>query len=154
MKKNLLIFGLFLLIGIYFGIKAFCLYFYNSALFIEEAKETFDGLSIRNEITIKKKTLSDSNYFQFQNIKIKNIFQNFEKMEYPHSTDEFEKYVIYDEYGRMKTSFWVGITDSYVELLTSSDLLYGTNRVTNKDLMHYFKKKHIKNDIELFSYLN
>lgn len=90
----------------------------------------------------------------FRNIKVKNEFSNFKLLENQVS-DNIIKYALYDENNNLKASFWIGITDSYVNLFKTDTTLFGTEdkRINNTNLTNFLDKNNIKNDIDLFKYL-
>jgi hypothetical protein len=158
MKKKsiiLIVVGILLVLGAYFGYKGFNLYYYNiNNITTENYQKFIDGLKITNNITINSEKLNDSQYLTFKNIKVKNEFSNFQKLDNQYSEDTI-KYVLYDENDKIKASFWMSTTSSYVDIFKTNKTLFGTEdeRITNTDLSDFLEKNNINDDIELFQYL-
>lgn len=156
-KKNiiLIVVGLLLIVGVYLGYKCFNLYYYNiNNITTEEYEKFIDGFKIKDTITIKNEKLKENQYLTFNNIKVRNDFSDFKELENQYS-EEFIKYVLHDENNQLKASFWMGTTDSYVELFKTDTTLFGTEdkRITNTNLSDFLTKNSINNDIELFEFL-
>lgn len=154
MKKKVIFISLFiLLICCYFGYKGFNLYYYDINNMTDEYEDYIKGLTIKDTITLKQQPLD--NYIEFNGIKVKNEFEDFEKLGAPQSTEDSVKYVLYDKKRKVVASFWISTADTYVNILKSDKTLFGTGdkRVTNDNLTDLLEKNKINNDIELFKYL-
>lgn len=154
-KKVFIIIGLLLVICVYFGYKGFNLFYYNiNNLTTENYDSIVNSLTIKDTITINTKKLESDDYLTFRNIKVKNEFSNFKLLENQFSDNNI-KYALYDENNNLKASFWMGITDSYVNLFKTDAILFGTEdkRINNTNLTNFLDKNNIKNDIDLFKYL-
>lgn len=156
-RKNyiLIIIGLLIIIGVYFGYKVYNMFYYNiNNTTTENYQNLINGLKITNTTTIKNEKLGTNQYLNFENVKVKNDFSKFEKLE-DKSSKDIIKYVLYNENRETRASFWIGITDSYVDLLKQDITLFNTEdkRITSKNLSDFFEKNNIKNDVELFKYL-
>lgn len=158
MKKRyiiiIIVFALLFLIGDYLGYKIYKTHFYNISN-ISNYEKYASGLNINDTITIKKQELTPDQYLVFNNIKIKNDFDDFEKLAEPHSTDEYIKYVLYDEDKEVKASFWIGSMDTYMTIFGSEILVFNNTKIGYEavNIKSYFNKKDINNDIELIKYL-
>lgn len=144
--------GFVLIVLLYFGYKLFNLYYYSLDSL---PAQTYD-LTINETIVVNKKKLNDEDYLVFNNIKIKNDFKGFKKLSYPQSTDEFVKYALYDENNEIKASFWMGLTDTYVNLFQMNPEVYGADVYRFSKINNYklFEDNNITSDIELFEFLN
>ena len=70
------------------------------------------------------------------------IFKDFEKLE--QTTGETSlKLILKDENEKTKSSFWMSVADTYVNLLKLDKSLFGTEdkRITNTDLANILEKK-------------
>ena len=154
-KKFLIIIVAILLVLSYFVYKGFCLYYYDIGnITTENYKDYFETLRFTDTMTIRTQKLKEDDYLVFKNVKVKNEFSNFKLLENQVSDNNI-KYVLYDENNNLKASFWMGITDSYVNLFKTDITLFGTEdkRINNTNLTDILNKNNIKNDIELFRYL-
>ncbi len=152
--KIVLISLLILIIG-YFGFKIFFLYYYNvDNMNVENYKDIINGLKIKDKITIKSETLNENEYLTFKNMKVKNDFKDFKLLENNENQD-FIKYALYDENDKVKASFWMGITESYVDMFRKDVTIFGMNDkiIKNTDISDFLDENNINSDIELFSYL-
>ena len=160
MKKKrkiiLVIVGILLLICLYLGYKAFNLFYYNVDRITTQDYDAFmSQFNIKGTITIKHQNIESNDYLEYQNIKIKNDFKDFEKLE--QTTGETSlKLILKAENRETKSSFWMGETDTYVALLKADKTLFGTDnkKVTNTDITSILEENKINNDIELFKYLS
>lgn len=155
-KKNKVIIVCLLLFCTYFGFKGFNLYYYNiNNITTVNYRKIVEALNIKETINIEHKKLPNNEYLEFKNIKIKNDFKEFKRSENQYSKDTI-KYVLYDEKGKVKASFWMSEADTYIELLKSDKTLFGTgdNKITNDNLKDIIDENNITNDIELFNYLS
>ncbi len=145
---------LILLIGGYFGIKGFYLYYYDiHNMVAQDYNSVKEGLKVKDTMTIKKSD-SDYEYLTYKDVKIKNEFKDFELSK--EDDDSSDKYILYGENKKVKASFWIGTTDSYVYSLTNDSTLFGTGdkRITNANISNILKKNNINNDLELFKFLS
>lgn len=156
-KKNIL----FILIAVIFIIvaficyKGFNLYYYNvDNMTTVDYEDFIKGFKITNTVSIKNMELETEKYLTFNNMKIRNDFEQFQKLDDQVTVDSI-KYVLYDENDKLKASLWMSKTDTYVKLLATDLRLFGTEdkRITNTNLRDFLKKNNINSDIELFAYL-
>lgn len=158
MKKKyiiLIVVLLFLIIFGYLGYKIFNLYYYNTNDIMEDNYKNFlNKLEIKNTITINTNSNVD-NYLTFKNIKIRNDFEKFKKIDESDDMLEYVKYVLYDENENAKAGFVFGISDTYVNMFKEDVTVYGDSikKINDSGLEEFFKKNNITNDIELFEYL-
>ncbi len=155
-KMFLIITVVLLIVGVYFGYKIFNLYYYNlNSITVEQYEGLINGLSTKNIMTIKTNTLPDAEYLSHNNIKVKNDFENFKKLDNSNSTDDFVKYVLYDDDDKVISSFWMGTTDMYIDMFEADVTIYGADdkQFKNIDFKKFFEKNNITNDIELFKFL-
>jgi len=116
-KKGVIIYIIIFLLVIvsYFGYKGFILYKYNKDN--ETYSKVVDGLTVKNTITLRNMELEDNEYLEFNDIKIKNEFTNFEKQE--KLQDSFTKYVLYNSDKSIKALFLMEIEQTYIEKFKS-----------------------------------
>ncbi len=156
-KKNiiLVVVSILLLVCLYFCYKGFNLFYYNvDRITTQDYDEFISQFAIKDTITINHKNVESNDYLEYQDIKIRNDFKDFERLE--QTTGETSlKLILKDENKKTKSSFWMGKTDTYVNLLKSDKSLFGTEdkKITNTDLTYILEKNKINNDIELFKYL-
>jgi hypothetical protein len=154
-RKGIVMIALVVMVGFYFGYKGFNLYYYNINHITTENYQNFvDKLNITNTIHIQGQVLEDNQYLSFQNMKVRNDFIHFTKLDNQYSEDTV-KYVLYDENNQVKASFWMSKTNSYLDLFKTDVTLFGTEdkRITNTDFSDFLEKNNINDDIELFQYL-
>lgn len=150
-KKKLVIVIMIILLVLYFGYKGFSLIYYHVDYDLDS------NYDIKNTITINHKDIQSDNYLQFKNIKIRNDFKDYEKLETSVPIENTsDKLVLKDENNHTTKAFWMGTSDTYVYLLKADKTLYGTddNRITNANLTSILEKNNIHNDIKLFNYLS
>lgn len=155
-KSILIVLSIVLLIGVYFAYKGICLYKYNiAAVSNQNYVEVIESLKFENTLTIKKELVDEDNYLVFNNIKVKNIFENYTKLDYPQSTDTYVKYVLRNEEEKVVSSFWMAKTESYVKMFQEEINLFSDADVKypDVDMTAFFRKNDIYNDIDLFKFL-
>ncbi len=157
MKKKILIpILIVILILLYFGYKEFNLLYYDIDNITIFDYETFvNNFKIKDTLTIEHKEIDSNDYLQYKNIKIKNDFKNFEKIDstLDSSNISSEKFILKND---TTAAFWMSITDTYVYLLKSDKTLFGTEdkRITNTNLTDVLNKYNIDSDIDLFNFLS
>lgn len=158
MKNKKIIFTIIpilVLIGLYFGIKGFYLLHYKTDSITTESYNSIkEGLAIKDTITVKKSDDLNNDYLTFKNIKIKNDFKNYKKLDNQASNDDV-KYALYDEENNIVASFWMGTTTSYVDMFNNNITLFGIEdkRILNGNISEILEKNNITSDIDLFKYL-
>lgn len=148
------------IIGGYLGFKAFCLKYYNitsdmSSYEIENYGDFVKAYAGSETWTLKYKTIDkDASYLKFKNVLIRDDFSQF-KIYDEISTGDYIKYVLYDEKEEVVASFWMGVTDTYVNMLKTTVDVFGTEdrRVKNFDKEDFLDDNEITTDLELFEYL-
>lgn len=154
-KINLFIIVIILLVGVYFVYKGFNLFYYDINIITDgKYEEYISGLKVENEIKLKKVDVIDNNYLEYDGMKIRNDFKNFEKLEEIPEVSSL-KFVLRDENNKVKASFWMGKGDTYLTMLKADKTLFGTNdkKITNTEITEFLKENNINNDIEFFEYL-
>ncbi len=155
-KKKILFLGAIIFLGaLYFGVKSFCLYYYNTKeIASDDFSEVVKRLNFLDTITIHSKKLSKEEYLVFEDMKIKNDFQDFRLVE---NTSDicFQTYALSSEKEHFKTAFMMGKADTLLYQLKNDSVLFeGIGRkVSNANKKKFLDKKHITNDIELFQLL-
>lgn len=150
-KRKILVLFIICLGIVYFGYKGVNLVYYHIS---DDFKNDFH---LNHTITITHHEVASNDYLEFQNIKIRNDFKNYEKLNFDAEIETTSpKFVLKDENGEVMKAFWMGSTDTYVYLLSADKTLYGTEdkRITNTNLTNILEKNNIHDDIELFSYLS
>lgn len=159
MKKNkkIIFFGILVfLICIYFGGKAFYLYYYDiNRLTTDDFGEIIKKIKISDTISIHTKKLSNEEYIIFDDMKIKNNFQDF-KLVRNTSKDNFQTYSLSSEGKNFKTAFMMGKVDTLLYRLKNDSVLFESlgRKVSNANIAKFLDVHHITNDIELFQFLN
>lgn len=152
-SKFLIGIGILVVLGGYFLYKIGSLVYYHR---FDYQYNIIPDLEIEDTVRLNyHKELEDGEeYLEFENIKIRNDFKDFEYRE-DISNDKDVKYVIYDDEGNVKVSFWIGIVDSYVSMLKSDIEVYANNRrgINVEGIKEYLDSKGISNDIHLLKYL-
>lgn len=152
MKKKIVI-GIILII-IYFLVKGFFLYYYNiDSVLTSDYDEVINNFEFKDSITIENKYLEDSNYLVFKNMKIRNDFKNFKEKVYENEpSNDFKRYMLYDEDNKVKAVFMLGkyYTNTY---MLKNDPTFFDSRISNKEVSKVLNKNNINNDIELYNYL-
>ena len=148
--KKIIFFLILLLILIYFGVKSFFLFYYKFN--VEDYDKFIDGLNVSGTMIIKKET--SSSYLTFNDVMVKDEFKDFKLLEIGDSTDNV-KYVLYDSNNKLIASFWIGVADSYVSILSSDLSFYYSSdvRMSNINMSKFLDKNNITTDIDLFNYL-
>lgn len=159
MKKNkkIIFLGIVVfLVCIYFGGKAFYLYYYDiKRLTTEDFSEITKNLTFSDTITIQTKRLSDEEYVVFDDMKIRNPSSDFQ-ISKKFSDDEFKRYTLSSEGEHFKTAFMMGKTDTLWYRLQNDSTLYEifNGKISNADVIKLLNKNHITNNMELFQFLS
>lgn len=132
------------IIGIYLGYKLFYLAYFNLNHIQENSAK---NIKITDTITIKHQLLSENEYLTWQDIRVKNSFQDFKQLEQNNSLKLVAP--------KIKTSFWLGSWYTNIELLKSEkEAFMNDKRLKTTDVTDFLNKKKITNDIELLKYLS
>lgn len=165
MKKKylilIIIILLLLLVGGYLGYKIYYANYYDLSN-IQDFEKSKENFVIKDDtITITTNKLSEEEYLIFKNMKMRNIFSDFEKRfsseENPNiKIEEFVWYYLKDsETGKQIAAIGIAKGRTLVEDYKSDiqELSSTDNRVKSKDRTKLFKDNNITNDIELINYL-
>ena len=163
MKKNkkirnvvlvIVIFLLMYLVGQFIGDKIYYSRYYSLSN-LSDYENYSKGLNIVDTITIQTKKLDESEYLVYDEIKIKNDFENFVILEESQKTNNSVKYVLYDENSKTKASFWIGTKETNVDVFDSEVLVFNSMDANYEetDVKKFFKKNKITNDVDLIKYL-
>lgn len=157
MKKIIIVITtIFMLVltGAYFAFKIYNMNYYN--LTNLENYETYSkGLYIKNVIDVEHQNIQNGEPLVFKDFEIRNDFQTFIKLEEPNSTDNYVKYVLYDENNVAKSSIWLATSYSYVDMYSEEVIVFNSEdtRYEQMALKEFFKEKRIIDDIDLINYL-
>jgi len=155
-RKVLYIVLIIFLIFSYFGRQSINYFWiYNINYFTGDSyHEWMRNFKIVDTISINKNSSVMNDYVTFKNIKIRNDFNDYSKMEQI-STDDSVKYVLYDENNESVASFWISKRSSYVEMLKGDVSIFGGNDeiLSSSDRISFLKKENIVNDVDLVKYL-
>ncbi|MBE6160496.1 MAG: helix-turn-helix transcriptional regulator [Lactobacillales bacterium] len=122
----------------------------------ENYKQIISGLTLDKTIKIYKKTINEKDYLTVDDIKIRNDFSKFKKIEKINKMDS-TKYVLYDENNKMKSAIFMGKTDTYIDMLASNSLVIMNNKdrgqFNDADMKYFLLRKDINNDLDFFKYV-
>ncbi len=135
--KKIIIF-ISLLILIYLGFKFYCYKKYESSSFLELSNVKINGKMIINHVD-----LSDSEYITFRNLKFKNIFDGYEKLN--EETDTY-KMIFKGENGNIDRAIFIGIDNQYVYIINNNK----EYKTLSKNVI---KKENIKDDFDFLKYM-
>lgn len=150
MKKRIIIISISLLI-IYFSYKIFILKYYD----IEKFSNLLD-FNYKDKITIKHKDIDDNSYLKFKNLKIRNDFKLYQNLDQIVDENSSSKLVLKDTNNKVIKAFWMGYTNTYLDLLKSDKTFFGQSNIKiikNINIEDILKMHKISNDILLFDYL-
>ena len=156
-KKSILIISfIIILIIVYFSYKGFNLYYYNvNNITTQDSKNNVEQFNISNTITIKHSSVEVNEYFEYQNMKIRNDFKDYSRLD-QNIENSSPKLILKNQDNNTTKSFWMGIADTYVDMLKADKTLFGIGdkRISNIDFSNVLKNNNINNDIDLFNYLS
>ncbi len=154
-KKGLLI-GLVLtvtiiLLGVFMGFKLYLINHYGAKSLDYTFEEISNAYKISNKIKVHTKILDNTDYLEYQEIKIRNDFKDYESQE---NNDVTGNYVVYTNKEK-ESYFSLGITEPYFDFLHLNDNSkdYIIKNVTYKEVSAYLKKNNVTSDLELFAFL-
>ena len=142
---------LVLIILCFFSYKIYFFYKYNPNKLLESSyEELIKKLDYKDTINIKKSDLKDDEeYISFENIKIRNDFENYK--EFLTDVSDMEGYksyklALYDN-DKVVSSFWISKYKTYTNIIRNSESidLYNISDSDKKD--DFYKKVIIDNDI-------
>ena len=155
-KKSILVISfIIILIIVYFSYKGFNLYYYNVNNITQDSKNNVEQFNISGTITIKHSSVEVNEYFEYQNMKIRNDFKDYSRLD-QNIENSSPKLILKNQDNNTTKSFWMGIADTYVDMLKADKTLFGTGdkRISNIDFSNVLKNNNINNDIDLFNYLS
>ena len=155
-KFNFLVVGFILLIIGYVVFKTFNIYFYNVNSVMYDSYSKFSkGLVIKDTVSIKTQKLDKEKYLSFNNIKIRNDFKKYTKLKQTEEDYNLIKYVLYDDNGKVKASFWMGETKTYLDMFKSNSKEYGLNDIRFKTINknYFLEENNISDDLDLVKYI-
>lgn len=127
-----------LVIAIYFGFKLYCYNMYGPDSFYQLV-----DIKITGNMTINHTELSEEEYYVFNDIKVKDIFEGFEQDN--NTTENFLR-MAKKEDSQVIEAIFVGSEEQYVDILSNSKEYKGSfNKLA--------KKENINNDIDLIKYM-
>lgn len=147
-NKLIIIVVLISIVSIFIGYRSFNFVCYNlNFINNEQYQELIKGYVVKDVIEVDSIKLNESDYIEYQNIKLKNIFEGYEK------TEEND----YISYSNKEQNTHVTISKSrqFIEYLEEEIALFGVDdfRMNNLINSSFDKKINFKNDLELFEYL-
>lgn len=154
---SLVIFIIVLMIG-FISYKGIMLFVYNTDK-LEQYEEFIKGISFDKTIKIYKKTINENEYLIEDDVKLRNDFKDYERT-FKEETNGFVKYFLYDENNKVKSAFWMGKTDQYINMFTSDELniymmenpLFRGN-FNEIDRKYFLLKNDINDDLDFFEYI-
>ena len=158
MKKKKIIVGICIVIGLLLILMVIKLNYIKKyeINFITENdyEELQKGLEFKDKIVIPKEN-SNNEYLEYENMKIRNDFNDFIKQD-DITNLKTASYMLYKD-NKAIASFSMSITNSYIDYLKSDGVTYynvDDKKTTLADREYFLKKNKIKNDIDLFNYFN
>lgn len=134
--KKIIIFCI-LVITIYIGFKFYCYNVYGPEKSLE-----IPSIKINGNMTINHIDLNEDEYITFSNMKFKNVFEGYEKL---NEESDTYKMTFTNEKGERKAIF-IGSDNQYVYMINNSE--------EYKSLSNsIIKKENIKDDVEFLEYL-
>ena len=138
LKTRKIIIFISLLIVIYLGFKFYCYKKYESSSSLE-----LSNIKINGKMTINHVDLSDSEYITFRNLKFKNIFDGYEKLNEKNDT---YKMILKGENGDIGRAIFIGTDDQYVYIINNNE----EYKTLSKSVI---KKENIKDDFDFLKYM-
>lgn len=147
-KKLFLIVALISIVIILIGYRLFNFICYNSNFINnEQYQELIKGYIVKDVIEVDSVELNESDYIEYQGIKIKNIFEDYERI-------EENDYIRYSN-KEQNSYITIGKTMRYIDYLGEEMAVFGFDdfRLNNLINSDFEKNINFKNDLELFDYL-
>ena len=138
LKTRKIIIFISLLIVIYLGFKFYCYKKYESSSSLE-----LSNIKINGKMTTNHVDLSDSEYITFRNLKFKNIFDGYEKLNEKNDT---YKMILKGENGDIGRAIFIGTDDQYVYIINNNE----EYKTLSKSVI---KKENIKDDFDFLKYM-
>lgn len=158
MKKKIIIIGTCIVSGllvVLIGIKLNFIKKYEINFITEnDYQELQKGLEIKDSLVIPEDNNSNE-YLEYENMKIRNDFKDFIKQD-DVTNLKTASYMLYKD-DKALASFSMSITNSYIDYLKSDGVTYynvDDKKTTLSDREYFLKDNKIKNDLDLFNYLN
>ena len=136
LRKSIIVCLLFF--AIYLGFKFICYNKYGPDSFLE-----LSDIKISGNITINHENLTDEEYFEYKDIKTKNIFEGYEQNSL--DTDSFLRMVKKVD-SKISEAIFMGSERAYIDILKNDKEYKG---IFNK----IAEKENINNDIDLLKYM-
>lgn len=142
------------LMGAYLAFKLYMTDYYNLDN-LKNYETYYKSLNVKNTINVKHEDVLDENKIIFKDISIRNDFNTFTKLGEPHSTENYVKYVLYDENNEGIASIWFATDYSLVESYKEEVVVFNSEEIRYEQMSfkEFFEKKEIKDDINLINYL-
>ena len=135
--RKIIIFSL-LAITLYLGFKFYCYTMYGPDRFYQLA-----SIKITGNMTINHLELNEEDYYTFKDIKVKNIFEGFER---DNNSKETFLRMVRKENSQVSQVIFIGSEEQYVDIMKNSkDYRKSFNKIS--------KKENIANDIDLIKYM-
>lgn len=110
------------------------------------------GIVLSDNYTIKTNEIDENDYLVFDNIKMKNVFDEFTKYEDETNT---LKYIQRFDDNKLNKAIYIGADSQFVDILLNNKLEVFSMNFTIEDpkyIKKVFDKNNIKNDIDLVNY--
>lgn len=147
-KKLFIIVALIIIVSILLGYRLFNFICYNSNFINnDQYQELIKGYVVKDVIEVDSIKLNESDYIEYEDVKIKNIFEGYEKV-------EENDYIRYSN--KEKNSYiTIGKAMKYIDYLEEEMVVFGLDDFRMNNLLNSEFEKNIsfKNDLELFDYL-
>lgn len=142
------------LMGAYLAFKLYNMDYYDLDN-LKNYKTYYKSLNIKDTIKVKHKEILDSEKLVFKDFSIRNDFNEFVKLDEPHSTEDYVKYVLYDETNEGIASIWFATDYSLVESYKEEVIVFNSDEIRYEQMSfrEFFKQKEIVDDIDLINYL-
>lgn len=134
MKKKVIIIICLLVIALYTGFKLYCYKRYGQDMEVSSVK-------ITGKMTINHIDLDDSEYITFENLKFKDVFEGYERLD-----SEANAYKMVFKTDEVNRAIFIGSDEPFVSIINN-----------NKDystLSNIIKKENINDDLDLVKYMD
>jgi len=120
-----------------------------------DSQKIIDGLSMDKTMTIYKKTISENEYLIEENIKIRNDFESFAKID---EVGDTTKYVLRHESDDLIASFWIGVSElTYINMFASDSIIIfnekDSGQFNNSDRKYFLLRNDINDDVDFLKYI-
>lgn len=126
----------------------------------ENVKEVVEGLKIKNELKIYKRTIPENEYLQIDDIKLRNDFKDYEKEEQPNLN--VVNYTL-KENDKTKSHFSFSKSSQNIDLFVSNDINFyipkdynvicPESSFTYADRKYFLLKNDINDDVDYINYV-